>query len=126
MTTNLSPALAELVSRRDQLQREYQRALAANKRAHEKEAELEARLKEEWSKAYLLHRSSHEEGQRPMAETDARARADLETGDIHREYLVAKAVRRASAEALSVWERDLEFLTASAHAINRELKVLGA
>jgi hypothetical protein len=125
MTTTLSPALAELVSRRDQLQREYTKALIANKNAHSREAQLEADYKREWASAYLTHRTSHPEGQRPMPETDARARADLDTDKLLLEMLSARHIRMASAEALSCWEKDLDFLTASAHTINRELKTLG-
>jgi hypothetical protein len=125
MSVVLSHALEELVRRRDQLKVQYDGALRANKNAHEKEADLEAKLKEEYSKIYLVHRTSHEDGQKPMSETDAKARADIETARLHRDYVIAKAVRRASAEALSIWEKDIEFLTASAHTINRELKTLG-
>jgi hypothetical protein len=125
MSLGLSHALEELVRRRDQLKTAYDSALRANKSAHEKEADLEAKLKEEYSKTYLLHRTSHEDGAKPMSETDAKARADIETARLHRDYVIAKAVRRASAEALAMWQKDLEFLTASVHLTNRELKTLG-
>lgn len=125
MALTLSPALEELVRRRDQLQREYTKALIANKQAHSREAQLEAEYKREWASAYLKHRTSHEEGQRPMPETDARARADLDMDETLLRLLSARHVRMASAEALGVWAKDLEFLTASAHTINRELKTLG-
>lgn len=123
MPSNLSPALRELVDRRDRLQAAYARALVANKGAHEKEATLEASYKEALAKRYLIHRTASD-GKR-ATEKDATAAAELDTAQLHLELLVARGLRRASAEALSVWEKDLEFLTAAVHCINRELKTLG-
>lgn len=122
---NLSPALEELVKRRDQLKEQYDRALAANNKAAQAEGRLEALLKLEWGKAYLAYRTSHKEGERPMPETDAKAHADIDTDALRLEFLAAQAVRRASSEALGIWISDIKFLESACHAHNRELKTLG-
>ena len=125
MSPGLSHALEELVRRRDQLKSSYETAIRAHRNAAQRASELENDLKREWATNYLKHRASHEEGARPLPETDAKARADLDTDRLHREWVIAKAVRASAEEALKTWRADMEFLEALAHAHNRELRTLG-
>ena len=117
MGTPISPTIAELIKRRDQLQVLIDDRLVMHRQANENEAELESEFKKAWSRAFLRADGSVRERE---------CRADLETEALHRRLLDARALRRSASECLKAWESDIDCITALAHLANRELRVLGA
>jgi hypothetical protein len=116
--TRLSLAVGSLVERRDQVKALVDPMLDEHRIACEQVADAEYRHEQAEAKAFTQVDGAMELRKRLaiLDEEVAKASSDL---------WEAKMMRRITEKALHVREKDLEFLTAAAHAHNRELKVLG-
>lgn len=113
----MSETMANLMARLDELQAPIEAARAENRRANLDEAQAKGDYELSYATAFLTASGS-------VRERECVAQRD--TIALFRGLQNAIALRRASSEALSVLEKDLEALAALAHLGNRELKVLGA
>lgn len=113
---DLSPALLELLHRRDELKRLIDRGICEYKTAAESEANLNTQHEREFAEAYL-------KAEGPVKERECRAK--LETMTSYSALQVAIALRRSAKAAVDARQKDLDALSALAHAHNREIRVLG-
>lgn len=121
----MSPDLEQILAEYRALDARIRGALKANRSAHEDEAALEAEHKREWNGAFLRFRQTEEAatGKR-YSEGAAKAMADLDVDETYTKLLAARALRRATQDALKVWQAELEVLRAAGWATREETKQL--
>lgn len=111
----LSPALLDLLKKRDDNRERADNLHGVHKTACENEALFKWKLEEEFAKEFLSSSG-------PVKEREQRA--TLATSRVRRELYEAIGVRRYAKAAIDSLDRDSELITAALHAHNREMKTL--
>lgn len=115
--TRLSLAVGDLLARRDAIDAVLKPLLDEHREACERIAIVEEDHKRAEATAYL-----HATG--PVESCKRQAILDPAVREAAEDLAMARMSRRITEKALRVREKDLDCLTALAHAHNRELKVL--
>lgn len=113
---DLSPALLEILHRRDEVARQLEEALHEYRSSNESEAILNAQYEREFAEAFLRGEGTQK---------DRECQAKLAAKDTYQALQMAIAIRRSGRGALDAHGKDMDALSAMAHAHNREMKVLG-
>ncbi len=114
--TVLSPAIKDVILRRDAVAKWVRGLQAEHEAACEAVAKLDTDYKEANARAYL-------EAEGPVKEREARA--TLATIKLYGQWQAQLGVRRSAEKAMELASDDLELLTAALHAHNREVRELG-
>lgn len=115
--TRLSLAVGDLLARRDHIAQMLEPLLEEHRTACTQVAEAEHRHAKAEAEAYLNATG-------PVEERKRRALLDPVALDSMSDLGEARMARRICEKAMRVREKDLDVLTALAHAHNREIKVL--
>jgi hypothetical protein len=93
-----------------ELTNEYARKIEELKNILIQEAEAKVKLSFEYSKEYLLAKTSKKENGKSITDKEAEAKANLATAELELNYEILKAQRRAIEESLNNISIEIELL----------------